>query len=29
VGLSFEFFVRKPLPHDWAEQKVVLGELCS
>jgi hypothetical protein len=29
VGLSFEFFVRKPLPHDWAEQEAVLGELCK
>jgi hypothetical protein len=29
VGLSFEFFVRRPLPHDWTEQETVLGDLCQ
>jgi hypothetical protein len=29
VGLSFEFFVRKHLSHDWTEQETVLGALCK
>lgn len=29
VGLSFEFFVRKRLSHDWVEQEAVLGGLCK
>lgn len=28
TGLSFEFFVRKPLPFDWADQERVVTELC-
>ncbi len=28
TGLSFEFFVRRPLPFDWADQERVVTELC-
>jgi hypothetical protein len=27
VGLSFEFFVRKLLPHDWQEQEVLFAAM--
>lgn len=29
IGLSFEFFVRKILPHDWGQQEVVIDALAG
>ena len=29
IGLSFEFFVRKILPHDWGQQAVVIDALAG
>ncbi len=29
IGLSFEFFVRKVLPHDWGQQEVVIDALAG
>ncbi|GAB3190084.1 hypothetical protein [Hydrogenophaga aquatica] len=29
IGLSFEFFVRKILPHDWRQQEVVIEALAG
>lgn len=29
IGLSFEFFVRKILPHDWRQQEVVIDALAG
>lgn len=28
IGLSFEFFVCKILPHDWGQQEVVIDALA-